>query len=76
MTRGNAPRDTRGQKINHARKMANMTYSEIHESCNKIPIDKVYWKSVVLPSVLVGASVVCWTKSELDQRIVTGIEKL
>ena len=49
-----------------ARKMANMTYSVMHKSCNKIMIDKVYWKSVVLPSVLMGASMICWMKSELE----------
>ena len=55
--------------------MANMTYSVMHKSCNKIVIGKVYWKSVVLSSVLVGASALCWTKSELVvlQRIENGV---
>ena len=54
-----------------ARRMANMTYSVMHESCNNIMIGKVYWKSLVLPAVLTGASVLCWTRSELEmlQRI-------
>ena len=38
----------------------------------------MYWKSVVLPSVLtvlVGGSVICWMKSELEvlQRIENGV---
>ena len=54
------------EKIRQARKMANMTYSVMHKSCNKIMIGKVYWKSVVLLAVLAGTSVLCWTKSELE----------
>ena len=52
-----------------------MTYSVMHKSCNKIVIGKVYWKSVVLPAVLTGASVLCWTRSELEmlQRIENGV---
>ena len=51
--------------------MANMTYSVMHKSCNKIMIGKVYWKS----AVLTGASVLCWTRSELEvlQRIENGV---
>ena len=54
------------EKIKQARRMANMTYSVMHKSCNKIMTGKVYWKSVVLPAVLTGASVLCWTRSELE----------
>ena len=63
------------EKSKQARKMANMTNSVMHKSCNKIMIGKVYWKSVVLPSVLMGASVICWTKLELEvlQRIEYGV---
>ena len=52
-----------------------MTYSVMHKSCNKIMIGKVYWKSVVLPAVLTGASVLCWMRSELEmlQRIEYGV---
>ena len=52
-----------------------MTYSVMHKSCNKIMIRKVYWKSMVLPVVLTGASVLCWTRSELEmlQRIENGV---
>ena len=50
------------EKIKQARKMENMTYSAMHKFFNKIMIGKVYWKSVVLPSLLVGTSVICWTK--------------
>ena len=38
-------------------------------------IGKTYWKSVVLPSVLMGTSVVCWNKGEIEklQRIENGV---
>ena len=44
------------ETIKQARKIANMTDSVMHKSCNKIIIGKMYWKSVVLPSVLMGVS--------------------
>ena len=58
--------------------MANMTYSVMHISCNKIMIGNVYWKSVVLPAVLTGTSVLCWTRSELEvlQKIENGVWRM
>ena len=53
------------EKIMQARKMANLTYSIIACSCSKILIGKTYWKSVVLPGVLYGASVLTWTRKEI-----------
>ena len=63
------------EKIKQPRKMENMTYLVMHKSCNKIMIGKVYWKSVVLPSVFLGASLICWTKLEMEvlQRIKNGV---
>ena len=57
------------EKIKQTNKMANVTYSVMHKSCNKIKIGKVYWKSVVL----MGASVLFWTRSELE--VLQRIEK-
>ena len=55
--------------------MANMTYSVVHILCNKLMIGKTYWQSVVVPAVLMGSSVVCWTKVELEtmHRIENGV---
>ena len=50
-----------------ARKMANMTYTVIAQSVNKILIGKTYWKSVVLPSILHGTNVIQFTKFELEE---------
>ena len=47
------------EKIKQTRRMVNMTYSVVHKSCNKLMIGKTYWKSVVMPAVLMGSSVVC-----------------
>ena len=40
----------RGKIIENARKMANITYSVIEISCNKLLIGKTFWKSSALPS--------------------------
>ena len=55
------------QIIQKARKMANMTYTVIAQSVNKILIGKTYWKRVVLPSILHETNVIQFTKSELEQ---------
>lgn len=52
----------KGRKIETARKMAGMTFSVTARSCNKLLIGKSYWKSVVLPSVLMGGAVIIWKK--------------
>lgn len=44
------------KSLQKAKKLANLTYSIISQSCNKILIGKTYWKSVVLPSVLFGST--------------------
>ena len=54
-------------KIMQARKMANLTYSIIARSCSKILIGKTYWKSVVLPGVSYAASILTWTRKEIDE---------
>ena len=53
------------EKLKQARKMANLTHSVIVRACNRLMVGKVYWKSVVLPSVLFASSVIVWTKKEL-----------
>ena len=55
------------RKINMAHKMANMTFSIIARSCNRLMVGETYWKSVVLPSVLIGNSVVVWKRDELSK---------
>ena len=35
-----------GKIIENARKMANITYSMIEKSCNKLLIGKTFWKSI------------------------------
>ena len=55
------------EEIMQARKMANLTYFIIARSCSKILIGKTYWKSVVLPGVLYAASILTWTRKEIDE---------
>lgn len=38
--------------------MANMAYSAVHKSRNKVLTRKTYWKSVALPSLLASISCV------------------
>ena len=47
--------------------MANLTFSVISKSCDKLLIGKTYWKSVVQPRVMSAAAVVVWTKGEKKQ---------
>ena len=51
-------KEQRINMIQKAQKRANMTYSIIAKSCHKLMIGKTYWKSVCLPSILYGASIV------------------
>ena len=50
----------------------------MHKSNKKIMIGKVYWKSVVLPAVLTGTTVLCWTRLELKvlQKIENGVKQM
>ena len=54
-------------KIHLAERMANLTFSVISKSCDKLLIGKSYWKSLVQPRVLSAAAVVVRTKEERKQ---------
>ena len=51
-------------RIGLAERMANLTFSVIVRSCDRLLMGKTYWKSVVQPRVLNAASVVLWTREE------------
>ena len=55
------------KKLNTARKMANLTYSVIARSCDKMTIGKAYWKSIVIPTLLYGTATLDWTESEIQE---------
>ena len=63
------------EMINKANKLANLTYSVIAKSCNKVLIGKTYWKCVALPSILYGISTIHLTETEIDrlQRIENSV---
>lgn len=65
----------REERIEKAKRMANLTYPIIAQSCNKILIGKTYWKSVVLPSILYASSIMNYTNTEIEQlqRIDNGV---
>ena len=48
-------REHRKGKIQLAERMANLTFSVISKSCNKLLIGKTYWKNVMQPSVSTNA---------------------
>ena len=54
-------------KLMMAHRLANMTYSVVARSCNKVIIGKTYWKSVALPALLYGTAVLDWTDSEVEE---------
>ena len=53
--------------LDKAQKMANMTYSVIEKSVNKILIGKTYWKTLILPSLLHATAIMNITKSEIQK---------
>ena len=57
----------RDKIIQKARKMANITYSVIERSCNKLLIGKAFWKSIVLPSVLYGTNIINLTEDNINE---------
>ena len=59
---------TQRDKIIHkARKMANITYSVIERSCNKLLIGKTFWKSIVLPSIIYGTNIINLTEDNINE---------
>ena len=66
----------KGNMINKAIKLSNMTYSLIEKkNCKKLLIGKTFWKSVALPLILYGAKNIDMTESEINklQRIENGV---
>ena len=63
----NCFKEQKKKMLEKARKLANMIYPIIKQSCSKIIIGKTLWKSIALPSVLFGASVIDMTKQEIEQ---------
>ena len=57
----------RDKIIQKAWKMANITYSVIERSCNKLLIGKTFWKSIVLPSVLYGTNIINLTEDNINE---------
>ena len=53
--------------IERATKMALQTYSVIDRSCNKVLMGKLYWKSIVLPSILLGVGLMNFTKDQIER---------
>ena len=47
--------------------MANITYSVIERSCNKLLIGKTLWKSIVLPSVLYDTNIINLTEDNINE---------
>jgi hypothetical protein len=58
-----------------AQKLANTTYSVIARSCNKLMIGKTYWKTLVLPSILYGNSLISFPEKDIErlQRIENSV---
>ena len=57
----------RERMIEKAKKLSKMAYSVVEKSCHRVMIGKVYWKSVVLPSVLFGMEVVDWREEDIEK---------
>ena len=57
-------------KLKLAEKLANITYSVMVKSCNRLLVGKTYWKSVAVPAILYGSGIIEWTEKE-QQRLQT-----
>ena len=55
------------KKLKDMEKMANITYSVIAKSCNRLMMGKAYWKNAVMPSLMYGESVLTWNKDEIER---------
>ena len=55
------------EMIEKATNMSLQTYSVIERSCNKVLMGKLYWKSVVLPSVLLGIGLMELRKDQIER---------
>ena len=51
--------------INKANKLANISYSVIGRSCNRLLIGKAYWKGLALPAILHASEVKDYNEEEL-----------
>ena len=60
-------KDQKEEMINKASRYANLTYSVIAKSYNKMRMGKTFWKGVVLSSVLYGAGLMNTTAKELNR---------
>ena len=74
----NCFREHKEEMLKKAQSMANLTYSVVSKSCNKMLIGKTYWKSVVMPMLLHGSSVIDYKKEELRklQSIENGVFRM
>jgi len=53
--------------IEKMRKYANATYSAMENSYSRIVIGKLWWKTLVLPAVLLGAGIINFTDEEINE---------
>ena len=60
-------KEQKEEMIERATKLALQTYSVIDRSCNKVLMGKLFWKSIVLPSILLGAGLMDFTKDQIER---------
>ena len=59
--------DSKRKKYRKCQEMANITYSVIEKSCNKLLIGKTFWKSIALPSLLYGTNIINLTEDNIRE---------
>ena len=55
------------ESINKAQRMANVTYSVVEKSCNRLLISKTFWKGLALPTILHASEIIQYTKEDLNK---------
>ena len=58
-------KEQKRKMMERACKMANLTVPIIYKSCSRLLIGKTFWKSVAIPSILYGSSIISFTDSEI-----------
>merc|ERR1712074_341980 len=53
--------------FNKAYHMADLTFSIIEKSCNKIIVGKTFWKNIALPSILYGTDIMILNEQDIKK---------
>ena len=53
--------------VDKAKRLGGVTYRVLKRSCSRMMIGKVYWKTVALPSILLGSDVIDFIDKDVEK---------